>query len=1033
MHAFGLLRRIPILGLAILLTGGLIGAVTAKGPIQVDPPSAYEDVTQTIQKLTQDLGQSECGGWNFTESVVGKIPAVQGLPGRANLFGLGGIGFAWELKSGMSRRDEWGGSQGDGFQFPESTNGLSTTCEVEELENDHCGNYFPYIHDPYVDNEPSCVPPDQLLPPPPEGASEYKCNFICDELNDWVRDVIVHDYEGIIWRAEKCRKSSCPAQDLPPFPPKCYVDDGEGGMRLVCHYDVTYCCSDAFLSDTENANCIPCSKEYDGDKTGCREGKIAPGGRQYISFYRRYLASYARDKVQEVSQDVATISGLVFRCYSRYTEFDPKLRRTGPPDQHCVIDFEPNPQALKKFQQMKQTQKGKGDYGQSSSASDPSYPAEKRPTMGGLWINNLPADSDSSETVPTTFGGAFSLLNAEKAEELIGAEAPLSLLVLDSVRLTPTAQVSNKQLFSSGSLIRAFDDSVSVVDRPGRRTITEWWQEQETEMHKLLTPPILRLLLPSPASLGVRADTSLLTPRTISTDRPGEPDGLPPHTKTIDMQLHADTPDLLDDVSKELADSLLLNVREEPIAVVVPLASPVELRAMAQGWLSWGKALEDLGGGGEQAAKQVSDRLLSYAKQIEDVRKLRAELAQYAGKVLTFQNEMSRAIAEWLEGNKSGFEGYQNEWQQRISTYQPLWQEAQQLMRKFHDKTNFPWCRNERFTTPVYSLLDPWMPGPVDRDLALDIDDIPSPSNGWFPRIRVEPMPDLVFDFTALRIGSGGVVVPVIKPVQLRLNLALFRVPTTAETPEDVTGRVEKIKKLPENIPEIPSVFAAVKQQILPTNVLKSDSPSPLHASLPAEPDNTSSVLRAIKQMLQQMNNVYEKFWKSLQEDRSEDINKWNCVDLGELPCVHVEMDLMERLTRIGARPAVLLKEDLQSLGYLRTESSSSASSLPFSAPDPIRTQPQCPRADWACQVINAEQRQPTSGWRAEGIERIPAEDALGQLREELRKKTVPKDKEDAFRYDVLPDETLPSFNVTLPIPLGPLFLSSSSASATAP
>jgi len=214
---------------------------------------------------------------------------------------------------------------------------------------------------------------------------------------------------------------------------------------------------------------------------------------------------------------------------------------------------------------------------------------------------------------------------------------------------------------------------------------------------------------------------------------------------------------------------------------------------------------------------------------------------------------------------------------------------------------------------------------------------------------------------------------------------------------------------------------------------LKSDPLDSLDESLPSAPDNASGVLGKMKEMLQKMNDVYETFWKSLQEDRSQDPDKWNCVNVGKLPCVHVEMDLMERFTRIGARPAVLLKEDLQSLGYLRTESSSSNSSLPFSAPDPIKTQPQCPRADWACQVINAEMRKSTSGWRIEGMERIPAEEALGKLREEMRKDTAPKnyeDDEEAFRYDVQPDDILPSFNVSLPIRLVPENYSSSSASA---
>ena len=78
------------------------------------------------------------------------------------------------------------------------------------------------------------------------------------------------------------------------------------------------------------------------------------------------------------------------------------------------------------------------------------------------------------------------------------------------------------------------------------------------------------------------------------------------------------------------------------------------------------------------------------------------------------------------------------------------WKRIQKSYANFHDKTNMPWCKNDRFTVPIYSLLDPWMPrrdGSQDRDL--DSDEIQDcAAEDGFPRLCPdEELRDLVFDF----------------------------------------------------------------------------------------------------------------------------------------------------------------------------------------------------------------------------------------------------------------------------------------------
>ncbi|OIO54349.1 hypothetical protein AUJ46_03355 [Candidatus Peregrinibacteria bacterium CG1_02_54_53] len=1006
-----------VLIVAALLMAVVLRALPAKA-LQLDEPADFKAVQENVSKVRGDLEAAQCGGWDFYDTVDNKIPYVSGAPGRRSTFlGPDGKLLSEVAAAGLGNREESTGALEDGFVFPDSgrTSGWSTVCNVNE-----CENSYPYIRE--CPDDPPCRNPED-------------CRQMCHDLNAWVRRHQDCTAEWTEWDAfgNPFRVYDTFADTSP-----CYnTDNGDwchpgedwvsvdaqlwdmwGNMAeldIWCDIDeLLYCCSNAKVVDRDrdpDGNCIVCHGDgledrnnpgfdFNGERpqdlefTGCRDGKYAPNDRKYVSIYRRHTVTYTRDPVWIIPRDDTSRFDVPVDCYCRYEEFDPKIRRTDRPDYRCVINLE-DPD--KRFNAMKETQRGKGEYGQNSNLPDPAYQhAAARDTRKDLWVND--------------FSDTFSLLNSDKFKES-PKDNLFPLMQLDNTDIMPTAQLDVQRPFSSGSLIRSTDDTVHTDD-PGRRTITEWWQEQETQAHKLFSSPLLRLVLPTPASIGLDLSDPFLTPRGSSSSN-----GKKINQQIIDIQINALPEDLLSEVSAYLENGLLLHVREEPVPLVVPMASSVELRALAQGWKRWGEEHLD----GKSRAEEAARKLEDYADRIDRVRALRGELSQYIGRLLTYQGTMMRAIGEWLTANMQTWERYSAVHHQGLDL-KPLWQEIQQKYRVFHDQTNMPWCRNDRFTTPIYSFLDNWMPGPQEpRDLMLNIDSQPANDITPYslPRLSIEMLPDLVYDFTVLRVSTGTVILPVITPIQIRLQQSLFDPPTANDDFASVSARLDKIIESPD-LPPVPTIYEEVLGRLFPTEVQHLSSPSMVETAIADVPPEVEQTMRRMLQMITGMDETYRKFWESITDFPERNFYRmWSCEHLNEMPCVHVEMDLLERFTRIGARPAVQIREDFSSYGPFRTDvirDSNVAGVLRSMDLDPPTAVPPCPREDWACQIYNVEKTYAREGWRVEGIQEGEGKQDLANLRNRLWKQTIPIGSSSSFPYIVTPDEMLPSFNVPSPI-----------------
>ncbi|MDB4978253.1 MAG: hypothetical protein JWM56_439 [Candidatus Peribacteria bacterium] len=661
-------------------------------------------------------------------------------------------------------------------------------------------------------------------------------------------------------------------------------------------------------------------------------------------------------------------------CYGNYEEFDTRKKTTVQKDMRCVIRFPFTADELRT------SQSGKGTYG--VTAAD--FPQVKRNTSYNdgkdLWYPNV---SDS-----------MSLLSDSSFEQNYGNDLSQALLSPDKSDIRAYPQRSSS-LYATTSTVRAFDETVSKsadasLNRNDERSLTTWWQRMETDADRLFSPPAVRLRLPDTVALSVQ-DLPSASGSVIHTD---------PRTQSIDVQLRAGD-DLLGEVAGFLQKSLLLQVREEPVPVVVPLGSPLDFRADAERWKGWRAQRKLYGLAPVPEVDALILQLEEYAVQIERVRQLRSELARYIGGVIDHQQEVLININTWVQQNLDVYKSYLKNREARLSL-RGRWVAVQQEYLKFHDDINMPWCRNDRFTTPVYSMLDFWYRG-QHTSLSAGIPQCGTAVGGGLPLLCVpQAEEDMVFDLSNLRVMTGALAVPVLKPTQLSLAI-----PLPGPVDEEMTADQKKSLLLPD-LPLVPTIDTAIIDA-LPTVKVESMPPTIVPPTL-LNTLQANLVLNQSQFILQNMNKTYQKFWDSLAP--TDTTRKLECNDWADGSCIHVETDLMERFTRIMARPAVLLKEDLQSLGAPRARISGTG--------DASVT---CNPADHACVTLKQQRTVPKDGWQIVPPRVLPDEqNVIDALRTGMRRKTLQDNLQitNGVPYISSPEDILPIYTVPESLDLRP-------------
>lgn len=809
-----------------------------------------------------------------------------------------------------------------------------------------------------------------------------------------------------------------------------------------------------FPSVDENGEIVERGPDPMRQETGCRagydasiatnaSGKKIMAPSQFVSYFREYTAGYRRQPVglaysqcmRDVGDEaycsalyateVSSRQGIPVACYGFYREFDPKDTITTVTDSRCVIAaYQPNYE----FRRFYQTQLGHGNFGETSTYPDPNPTATteiRNPTFDSgkdLWYQNL--------------GGGFSMLNGEVFTEQ-GQDMTYALLSLDSTlerargpllsSAGAASSVSSRRgrdpyvsMRSPGALRRAFDDTVNNARGPAR-TITEWWQKQETEAQDLVHPAVAHIIFPSAWSVGINLEHYFLSPSlptaSSSSFSPASAGSYDPRRMAIDVQTEV-RDDLLGEVAAFLEDVLIAPVKERSVAIVVPFGSATDFRAYKEGWIRWKKMREDAGVTVPASVQQLIDRLEEYAVQIDSARTLRSELAKSLTIALNRQGDAAKKIHDWLKANLDSFRNFQQQRQQREQLIY-RWRNLQASYRDFHDKTNMPWCKNDAFTTSIYSFLDNWLPGR------------PNLNGQGLPELSVPRPEDLYIDLSALQTTQAPLFIPVLKPVQILVSHDNLQPPFVYQ--EDVT-----VPTLPP-LPPLPA-FSATGAEIPGFSTENGIMITYPDVSIPPDAPGTITQMEGI---VDGMNSKYKQFWNAVTKPRCgtlEATKRCNgadpsagdcCVKAGEEKycrrgwnsdtCVHVEMDLLERFTRMGARPAIQLFEDFFALGTWRTPG------------NPSVEFPPCDPQDWACLQLHALKVEPHYGWFME-VNVRSQERSIDKLRARMFKETLQMtgSSSSRFPYQVNPNTITPSFDVRHPVEIVPIPAPTSASASSA-
>ncbi|TSC80512.1 MAG: putative reductive dehalogenase subunit A [Candidatus Peregrinibacteria bacterium Gr01-1014_25] len=994
----GVHRRVAFLLFLVGTSAGIAATARAREPLTIepDPPKTYREAHEILygddEGGIQDyLRKATCGGYTDT-SAADSVPKVDGLPGRPGKWD----GALW---SGMGTREDTNGNKNedDDYVFPDATDGLSLARFDKSKE---CAAIYEKLKGD--ERTPGCTSPDD-------------CGQKCREANEVTYDVsltvkeCVHeikDEEGNI--KEERYDSSDEAYyekrgEQGSFNCRtCISGDKEGGQRQESVGKKYHCTGDpdeaasGILSvpygwvwgdkdqsairlsaackrfwvreEMEYPNCTSCGYKWPpgeareetpglecrcgsgdpGGKSGCRSTqRMSPlNGAHYESFARSYKGTYTRDAtVITTDPPEVTSQPAEVYCYGFYEEFDPRKRRTDVHDQRCILDIDVSELDVQTRPEQRIVQRGPdpGDRDQQREHPSGDFDQLKDPFFFSL-------------------GGAFSLMNYNA---LKNGWIP-TILSVDQARLTATKQNENSSYAKSG-IGRAFDHTGTG------RTIVRWWQRQQTLAQKIFRPPVVHVLLPD-ISRSIETGSGVI----------GIPDR---RSSSIDVQIGAET-SLLDAVVDGLQQMFRMSLYEEPIPVVVPLGSPVEYRALAEKWCLWwmqrnGTTSCD---SAPESVRSLISRFDEYADHIDDVRMLRAQLVRHLAAVLALQQDIFSPILAWMTSIASNMQTLAAQ-QSIMYSLLPLLQEVTKEQQTFTEDILFPWCKNDRFTTPVYSLLDPWLPG-----RAADGSVREQTLKGGLPSLPESILPtDLVLDLSELELPSQGLTVPVLKPIQVRLALENYEPPSIDESNPDIPSP-------PPSLPSVAPIVAAMSEaaaSLTRPTVSVVNPPAVPTFPVPLNElyrQRTEVALQEILETLKKRSEAYRKFWESIGplpddsgKDNEEDKKAHKCEERGEKACLHVEMDLLERLQLIGAPPGVLRPEDRESWSIGRISPGG------------------CLPEDDACDILHPENVPARTGWRVLRPSEFYQSTVWDTLRTRVRAPFLPKPLGDLSTQDSLP------------------------------
>lgn len=559
-------------------------------------------------------------------------------------------------------------------------------------------------------------------------------------------------------------------------------------------------------------------------------------------------------------------------CYEQYKEDDPKQKLTTRDDEQCELDLD----------QDQEPSWPDGDQGEQKGEVKPPEEDVKEPDPPERDVE-FPWAEDPETNLTLVDYAAW-------AEEQGDSGFPPRLS--DAIGGPVEAKVRASRSFSGSVHTDVFDDTAE-------RAMASFWEEEQRELLRITRDPEVRVILPA-RFLHSLSDTDALFKNIREV--PSKSVGL------VEVTLKSGLDDL-GLVFQSLMESQLFPLETVRIPVLLPLAGDIEARFAD--WEEWKAASEAIGSEHASRADEMMDVLWLYRDRIEDVRALGGAFHDYAIKFLEEDRAMREEMLQWYAENVEILNQAteQNESRRRV---QRIWKRIQNALLVV-EECQLLWCGNQRYSTPVYSLLDQWwwdedwIPSLTSRD--------PSFAPRSISSIELSMPEDLVFDFSDFAFPSTRIVVPVLWPIQVKIKLPV---------PPSIGAEPDPIDFYPE-LPELPD--PDIFESLPAPTVEMPDLPK---ITLPEGP--TSGQYREVEDLLKELRGridgvfppagEYEydtgildttfppdmgrrdtmqgalcRFARSLRLPREEDREEGDPEAI-----IHVENDLHERVSRLFSR-----------------------------------------------------------------------------------------------------------------------------------
>lgn len=904
-------RRLLLLTMIVCCL--LVIPPTSAKPLKpkVDLPETYGEAMFGIKEVRENVAEVQCGGWapdsNATTNngtVTGHVPlpTITGLPGRAN------------SNANALAKTETGLGQRDSFEYPSDAYGFVSDCDIntkEYFDRDlHAGDSaavppvspnmaLDFIIDP--DGTARIVPGtgkvhvnphEWCMLSKPEFATPKYCKRLFDAwmyfkqhaprpdpLSDMFCPIDQWIIDAGVWSPEALEKTYCF-----DFTKECRGEE----CRTMTEGNV---CDSQKRPNSVRSEFTECkvSRDAAGNITAIEaDGGAAAGTPSPSSFYRHYTGTFGplpppADAKAEAPTKTWKLRG---DCYDYYREDDPKECITNPTYDQCELTIatpsEQNPDT-------------------------PEWPAKKDPQgkivndQKGVVSRSFPATARPPRTVPDPWkadaGSSLILIDTEKLEQIQqGFEDPLDILPILGTPL-PVRQIGGAATTPDHGFTDMFDDAdfESFGAEPDGRAVSRFWETQQKELLKMVQDPQTKLVMPARFLVGLSDDDPLFQYVRGAVSRPN---GI------VEMTIRAGAEDI-GNLLVSLSRMYVAPLQEVRIPLIVPLASVAEIDARIFDWEQW-KKREDKRYEAELAdgitnnpsravlADPLIQKLKDYKTGIEKVRLLRGALPNYLKKLLAPEQEIRGYVADWYRQNAAILlQSAQRSLQRK--ELKDLWRQIQQAML-VTDECQLLWCSNQRYSLPIYSLLDQWWGvGGSTRDHQYKPRDLSD--------LRYEPPNDHEFDFSDMKFPRDPLLIPVLWPVQVQLKLPV---------PPLVGGKPPSVSEFPD-IPWIPdaSIFDS-----FPVPTVDLPRP-PVTLTAPTMPDLSQAItimqeFRSIVGGGEQtpvydrvsMQGAYCRFPRSITIPPNIDVGNPDRI-------VHVENDLNERAARLFARWMPNRQEDL--------------------------------------------------------------------------------------------------------------------------